>query len=46
MMIIEIAITVILILFVAHIFYHKVIKNISEGCCCNKDGKSKKKCSK
>ncbi|NOW04224.1 hypothetical protein [Clostridium beijerinckii] len=45
-MVIEVAITVVVVLFVAHIIYHKVIKNTSRGCCCNKDGKSKKKCIK
>ncbi len=45
-MIIEVAITVVLVLFVAHILYHKVIKSMSKGCCCSKDGKSKKKCCK
>jgi hypothetical protein len=45
---VEIIITVVLVLFVAHILYHKVIKNTSGGCCCNrdKDCKSKKKCNK
>ena len=46
MMAVEVVITVVLVLFVAHILYHKVIKNTSGGCCCNKDGKSKKKCNK
>ncbi|OOM10576.1 hypothetical protein [Clostridium saccharobutylicum] len=45
-MVAEVIVTGIIILFVAHIFYHKVIKNTSGGCCCNKDGKSKKKCNK
>jgi hypothetical protein len=45
-MVVEVAITVLLILFVAHILYYKVIKNTSGGCCCNKYGKSKKKCNK
>ena len=46
MMVIEVVITVALVLVVAHILYHKVIKNVSGGYCCNKDGKSKKKCNK
>ncbi|MFT8340277.1 hypothetical protein [Clostridium butyricum] len=46
MMVIEVAITAALVLFVAHILYHKVIKNVSKGCCCSKDGKFKKKCNK
>ncbi|MFW2488065.1 hypothetical protein ACN077_05735 [Clostridium chromiireducens] len=45
-MIIEIAIAVGLILFVAHILYNKVIKNMSKGCCCSKGSKSKKKYNK
>lgn len=46
MMVIEVAITAVVVLFVAHVLYHKVIKKASGGCCCNKDGKSKKKCNK
>lgn len=46
MMVVEIIITVALVLFVAHIFYNKVIKNVSGGCCCNKDGKFRKRCNK
>ena len=45
-MFLEIIVTGVLVLFAAHILYSKVIKNTSEGCCCNKNGKSKKKCSK
>ncbi|NRY63202.1 hypothetical protein [Clostridium beijerinckii] len=45
-MVIEVAITVLVVLFVTHIIYRKVIKKSSGGCCCNKDGKSEKKCSK
>ncbi|NRT41052.1 hypothetical protein B0I63_003334 [Clostridium beijerinckii] len=44
--VVEVAITVVVVLFVAHIIYRKVIKKSSGGCFCNKDGKSEKKCSK
>jgi len=43
-MVVEIIITVALVLFVAHILYHKVMKNLlgGSGCSCCKDKKSKK----
>ncbi len=44
MMVIEVVITVVLVLFVAHILYHNFIKNFfgGPGFSCCKDKKSKK----
>jgi hypothetical protein len=45
-MVVEIILTAVLVLYTAHIVYSKFFRNTSGGCCCNKDGNSKKKCSK
>jgi hypothetical protein len=45
-MVVEIILTAVLVLYTAYIVYSKFFKGSSGGCCCNKDGKSKKKCNK
>lgn len=42
-MVTEVVITGIIILAVAHVFYHRSRKSMSGECCCGKGSKNKKK---